>query len=314
MELLQLIYFKEVADCGKISEAAKKLYISAPGLSATIKRLETELGTPLFTRTGNTIELNRQGEVFLHYVNQSINALEAGKTELKRFSETERHHVSIAATTSNLWVGLLSAFSLEYPQITISNTSLKLNQLKDPSIYRRYNFLLAEKNDFSRAGILKKEASGNSVSESEYAGLGLECRDLIKEDLPVLVVPKDHPAADQKTVSLQTFRNENFLLPVADMSLHRMATELLHGAGVPDKNLSECSYMLRRQMILEHRGIAFSTEYTSRSEDQTMSYVPILEPHLPQNHRIFWEEGRSLSEDEQTFLDFASAYFAAGIL
>jgi len=314
MELLQLTYFREVAECGKISEAAKKLYISAPSLSATIKRLETELGTPLFTRTGNTIELNRQGEVFLHYVNQSINALETGKTELKRFSETERHHVSIAATTSNLWVGLLSAFSLEYPQITISNTSLKLNQLKDPSIYRRYNFLLAEKSDFSRAGIIKKEAFGNNVSESEYAGLGLEYRDLIKADLPVLVVPRDHPVANLKTVSLQTFRNENFLLPVADMSLHRMATELLHGAGVPDKNLSECSYMLRRQMILEHRGIAFSTEYTSRSEDQTMAYVPILNPHLPQNHRIFWEEGRNLSEDEQTFLDFASAFFAAGIL
>jgi len=300
MELLQLTYFKEVAECGKISEAAKKLYISAPSLSATIKRLETELGTPLFTRTGNTIELNRQGEVFLRYVNQSINALETGKTELKRFTETERHHVSIAATTSNLWVGLLSAFSLEYPQITISNTSLKLNQLKDTSIYRRYNFLLAEKNDFFRAGI--------------GTAMDLENRDLIKADLPVLVVPRDHPAAMFESVRLPAFRSENFLLPVADMSLHSMATELLTGAGVPDKNLYECSYMLRRQMILEHRGIAFSTEYTSRSEDQTMAYVPILEPHLPQNHRIYWEAGRTLSEDETTFLDFASTYFSAGIL
>jgi len=307
MELLQLTYFKEVAECGKISEAAKKLFISAPSLSATIKRLETELGTPLFTRTGNTIELNRQGEVFLRYVNQSINALEAGKTELKRFGETERHHVSIAATTSNLWVGLLSAFSLEYPQITISNTSLKLNQLKDPAIYRRYNFLLAEKNDFKRAGI-------SGESGPAHRELNLEHRDLIKVDLPVLVVPKDHPASILTKVNLREFRNENFLLPVADMSLHSMATELLSASGVPDKNLSECSYMLRRQMILEHRGIAFSTEYTSRSEDQTMAYIPITEPDLPQNHRIFWEEGRSLSEDETIFLDFASAYFAAGIL
>ena len=303
MELLQLNYFKTVAECGKISEAARKLFISAPSLSATIKRLETELGTPLFTRTGNTIELNRQGEVFLHYVNQSINALEAGKTELRRFSETERHHVSIAATTSNLWVGLLSAFSLEYPQITISNTSLKLNQLKDPAIYRRYNFLLAEKNDFERAGITDPELES-----------GLESRDLIRDDLPVLVIPKDHPAAGRTSVQLPDFRNEKFLLPVADMSLHSMATELLAGAGVPDKNLSECSYMLRRQMILEHRGIAFSTEYTSRSEDQTLIYVPITEPHLPQDHLIFWEACRNLSEDETIFLNFASAYFTAGIL
>jgi len=309
MELLQLVYFKEVAECGKISEVAKKLYISAPSLSATIKRLENELGTPLFDRTGNTITLNRQGEIFLRYVNQSLNALEAGKTELNRFRETERHHVSIAATTSNLWVGLLSAFSLEYPQITISNTSLKLDQLQESSIYHHYNFLLAEQNDFERAG-----RYGRSVKEHVPAEPGLTCRDLITRDLPVLVVPKDHPAASLSMVNLEAFRNENFLLPVANMSLHSMATELLVDAGVPQKNMSECSYMLRRQMILEHRGIAFSTEYTSRSEDQTLAYIPITEPHLPQKHRIYWKSDRNLSEDEQTFLDFATTYFAAGIL
>lgn len=295
MELLQLIYFREVAECGKISDAAKKLFISAPCLSATIRRLEKELGVSLFNRTGNTISLNRKGEVFLRYVNQSLSSIEAGKAEIMRLGETERHHVSIAATTSNLWVGLLCAFSLEYPQITISNTSLKLGQLKDPGIFRRYNFLLAERNDFP--------------SSMEYRP---QCCTLIEKDRPVLVVPKDHRAAQKPEVDLKDYRSENFLLPVADMSLHSMASQLLEKAGVSEENLYECSYMLRRRMIAEHRGIAFSTEYTSRSEDPSFSYVPITSPALFQCHRIYWESERIPDEDEQTFLDFAGAYFESG--
>ena len=294
MELLQLLYFKEVADCGKISTAAEKLFISAPSLSATIKRLEKELGTPLFDRSGNAISLNEQGKIFLRYTNQSLSAIEAGKAELKNYSDAKRHHVRIAATTSNLWVGLLSAFSLEYPHITLSNTSLKLKQLPEDSIFPQYNFLLAESSD------LPATRYKNQV--------------LIEKDRPVLVVPQGHPLAQKKEIDLRDLKNENFLLPVADMSLHKMSDLLLSGAGISKaNNLSECSYMVRRQMILEHRGVAFSTEYTSRSEDQSMCYIPIIYPQLPQQHRIYWDAGRVLTEDEQTFLHFAAEYFSAGL-
>ena len=47
MELLQLKYFKTVAEVGKISAAAEQLFISAPALSTAISRLEKELGIEL---------------------------------------------------------------------------------------------------------------------------------------------------------------------------------------------------------------------------------------------------------------------------
>ena len=43
MELIQLKYFKTVAQTGKISDAAQALFISAPALSTSISRLEKEL-------------------------------------------------------------------------------------------------------------------------------------------------------------------------------------------------------------------------------------------------------------------------------
>lgn len=69
MELLQLKYFKTVAEIGKISDAAQALFISAPALSTSVSRLEKELGVKLFDRTNNRVILNRQGEIFLRYVN-----------------------------------------------------------------------------------------------------------------------------------------------------------------------------------------------------------------------------------------------------
>ena len=72
MKLSQLQYFKTVAETGKISLAAKKLYVSAPALSIAIANLESELGVKLFDRTNNQIKLNEQGKVYLGYVNKIL--------------------------------------------------------------------------------------------------------------------------------------------------------------------------------------------------------------------------------------------------
>ena len=83
MELQQLKYFKSVAEIGKISEAARALFISPPALSTSISRLEKELGVRLFDRTNNQITLNLQGRIFLRYVNQVLTSLDCAKTELR---------------------------------------------------------------------------------------------------------------------------------------------------------------------------------------------------------------------------------------
>ena len=51
MTLQQLTYLVTVADCGNITEAAEKLFISQPSLSAAIHNLEKEMGVTAFTRS-----------------------------------------------------------------------------------------------------------------------------------------------------------------------------------------------------------------------------------------------------------------------
>ena len=50
MTLQQMRYAVEIADCGSINEAAKKLFISQPSLSGTMKDLENELDITTYTK------------------------------------------------------------------------------------------------------------------------------------------------------------------------------------------------------------------------------------------------------------------------
>lgn len=83
MKLTQLQYFKTVAETGKISLAAKKLYVSAPALSIAIANLEKELGVQLFDRSNNRIVLNEQGKIYLRHVNQILGDLTHAKEEVQ---------------------------------------------------------------------------------------------------------------------------------------------------------------------------------------------------------------------------------------
>ena len=288
MELQQLRYFQAVAETGRISTAAKALYISPPALSASLARLEKDLGCALFDRGNNSIRLNRNGEIFKKYVDQALLSLDTARSELARAAELERRHISIAVTTSNLWIGLICAFSLEYPQITLSYTTLKLSQLSE-TLSPNYRFLMAEERDFD----------GSTLS-SEV---------LFDDDQPVLMVHPAHRLASLPSIDLSACPEENFILPTADLSLHKMAAELLDAAGLRKKNLYEYTYMVRRSAVMTRQGVSFSTRYTSRNEDPNLRYIPIETPNLRWTQRIYWDPARPLSAEEQIFLQFAVDYF-----
>ena len=67
MTLQQLNYLVTVAECGNITEAAEKLYISQPSLSTAIHNLEKEMGVTAFVRSNKGVVVTREGEELLSY-------------------------------------------------------------------------------------------------------------------------------------------------------------------------------------------------------------------------------------------------------
>jgi len=66
MKLLQLYYFRALAEKEHLYRTATELYISPSALSTTISRLEKELGVQLFDRVGRNIRLNDNGKKILY--------------------------------------------------------------------------------------------------------------------------------------------------------------------------------------------------------------------------------------------------------
>ena len=67
MTLQQLTYIVTVAECKNITEAAEKLFISQPSLSATIHNLEKEMGVVVFNRSNKGVTVTREGEELLSF-------------------------------------------------------------------------------------------------------------------------------------------------------------------------------------------------------------------------------------------------------
>ena len=64
MTIQQLLYVLEISSRNSVSQAAQRLYLSQSALSQQLRRLEEELGYPLFSRTANGLQLTPEGRSF----------------------------------------------------------------------------------------------------------------------------------------------------------------------------------------------------------------------------------------------------------
>lgn len=72
MTLQQLKYADAVATCGSISEAARRVFVTQPTLTESIRALEEELRVAIFTRTARGVTITREGEEFLASARQIL--------------------------------------------------------------------------------------------------------------------------------------------------------------------------------------------------------------------------------------------------
>jgi DNA-binding transcriptional LysR family regulator len=99
MTLQQLKYAVTVAECGNVTVASQKVFISQPSLTAAVRELEKEMGIVIFSRTNKGVTVTNEGNEFLGYARQVLEQaalLEEkylNKTEHKsRFSVTCQHY------------------------------------------------------------------------------------------------------------------------------------------------------------------------------------------------------------------------------
>lgn len=123
MELRQLEYFVAVAEEASFTRAAARLYVSQPGVSAQIRRLEQELGEELLDRSGRTVRLTEVGAAVLPYARAALDGAAGVRLAVEELTGLVRGRVSVGAVRgcSGLDLpGLLTGFHRSHSAVEIT--------------------------------------------------------------------------------------------------------------------------------------------------------------------------------------------------
>lgn len=188
MELHQLRYFVAVAEERHFTRAAARLGVAQPSVSSQVRKLEEELGGPLFHRDPAGVDLTQAGEVFLPLARRVLDDLEDALSQVREVGALGRGRLAVGATPS-LSTGLLptalAGFHRAHPGVAVS---------------------------------LFEEGSGGLVARLETGEIELALvilplhqarlttRPLASEEL-VLVTAPDHPLAGRAEIEVAELRD-----------------------------------------------------------------------------------------------------------
>lgn len=118
MEIFELRYFLSVAQLENVNRAAEQIHVSAGSLSKAIARLEEELQTPLFFKSGRGIRLTPEGLILKRRASQLLQLEEDVRLELKG-KETGSINVYISSEEilqTGFGIQLAKKIDCSYPQ------------------------------------------------------------------------------------------------------------------------------------------------------------------------------------------------------
>ncbi|HVK71738.1 MAG TPA: LysR family transcriptional regulator [Kofleriaceae bacterium] len=123
LDLNLLRVFAVVADCGSVTQAAARLYLTQPAVSAALRRLTTAVGAPLFVRHGRGLALTSRGTRLHASVRPHLEALVDAALAPARFdpATSERTFRLGVSDTAEVWLlpALLRQLARDAPRMRL---------------------------------------------------------------------------------------------------------------------------------------------------------------------------------------------------
>ena len=200
MKLQQLRYVVKVAECGSITEASRRLFVSQPSITASIRDLENEMGVHIFERTNQGVIVSEEGETFLGYARQVLDQADLLEGKYKGTSEQVPHfsvscqHYSFAV---NAFVDVIREFDAARYDFTLREE--QTHEIIEDVAHMKSELGILYLSEHNREVIERMLAANELVFE------GLFCA------APHVFVCADHPLADHASVTLEDLEDYPFL-------------------------------------------------------------------------------------------------------
>lgn len=281
MELYQLEYFLEAARQKSFTRAAARLNLAQAALSEQMRKLEQELGTPLFHRGRRESVLTAAGETLRPRAEALLAQAAAARCAVQAEAGLRAGRLAIAAIPSVsacLLPAAIAAFRRRYPDIELTlaeGTSEAITEWLESGRVE--------------LGIVQRPAGSGRFDE----------RPLFSEPF-VLLLPATHPAAARRSLALQDLSRESFVFYRGRARDTAMAA--CRAAGFEPRVACESGEMETvRALVAAGLGIAIIPRLSARPDAGT-AVVKLQSPSTTRDIAVLSRKSFALSPAAEAFL------------
>src|SRR6476661_9023471 len=191
MDINHMEVFLAVAQEKSFSRAAESLHRAQPAVSQAIRRLEAELGEPLFDRSSKDGTLTAAGRVLFDFAEQMLNLRQGAHRAIRELRDL--HHGKLALSANEYTVmyllPVLAVFRARHPHIKVEVKRSLASRIASEVLGRGVEI-----------GVVSFKPTDQAIASIP----------VVMDELALIVAPK-HPLADHKVVSVRELGAESFI-------------------------------------------------------------------------------------------------------
>lgn len=261
MDLRQLRYFIALAETGNFHRAAERLNMAQPPLSVAIRKLEEELGTPLFERESRGVRLTDAGRAALPTARAAIEQAALVREVVRRGALGESGSISVGFVGSAISAALpriIPAFRARYPDV-----DLRLEEMTSASIAEA---LAARSLDVGLVRLPLMKPGDLAVS-------------IIERDELVAALLADHPLARRRTLRIEDLAGEALVLHGPVSVLRSVVMLACQRAGFAPRIAQEATQVQTiLSLVQSGLGIALVPAEMARIAPEGVRLLKLAEP------------------------------------
>ena len=261
MDLRQLRYFTTLAETLNFHRAAERLNMSQPPLTVAIRKLEAELGAPLFERGVRGVRLTAAGKAALGPAREALAQARAVRDAVQQGATGELGRLRIGfvgSAVSERLPSIISAYRAQYPRVELELQEMTSSALVEEIEARNFDAGLV------RLPIMRRVA--------------LEL-DVIEDDELVAAMPESHALARRKAIALEELEGQPFILHGPVSVLHVTTILACQKAGFTPRVAQEGTQVQTiLSLVQSGLGVGLVPARMARFAPESVRLMPLTEP------------------------------------
>jgi DNA-binding transcriptional LysR family regulator len=280
MDLLQLEHFLAIVEERTFTRAAERVSRTQPAVSQSVRKLEDEIGAPLFARDMHEVTLTEAGRVLAGYAQRMVHLRNEAMRQVSELKTMKAGTLTLAAHESAgvyLLPTPLRAYLQQYPDIKVGIRRHPLAEIPRLVMDREVDL-----------GFVKDAPSFHELHAVD-----------VHTDELMLVAAPEHALATRADVSVTDLADEPFILHHGCVDTADMVLRLFACHATRCRIVAELwSFENVKNFVQEGVGIAIVPGITVKQElrDGTLVRVPLRELSVPRRTLMIYREDGYLSK------------------